>query len=99
MELASRGSLLDHLQHKRTDKTNPLRIQEVMKFAEQIALGMEHLINQQVIDYVTVLALTYYVLYSASIVIWLLGMFLSPKILSLRYLILVWPVNCTAGFM
>ena len=50
MELASRGSLLDHLRRKRTDKTHPLRIQEVLKFAEQTALGMEHLVNQQVID-------------------------------------------------
>ena len=54
MELASQGSLLDYVRHKRTDKLQPLSIQEVLKFAKQIALGMEHLANQQVISYVTV---------------------------------------------
>ena len=49
MELASRGNLLTYLHHKRTDKIEPLSVCEVLSFAKQIALGMEHLANQQVI--------------------------------------------------
>ena len=48
MELASQGNLLDYVRHKRTDKLQPLSVQEVFTFARQIALGMEHLANQQV---------------------------------------------------
>ena len=48
MELASQGNLLDYVRRKRTDKLQPLSVQEVLTFAKQIALGMEHLANQQV---------------------------------------------------
>ena len=49
MELASKGNLLDYLRQKRTDQFYPLTISEVLNFAKQIALGMEHLANQNVI--------------------------------------------------
>ena len=49
MELASRGSLLEYLHQKRMDKLRPLSVHEVLKFAMQIASGMEHLVHQQVL--------------------------------------------------
>ena len=53
MELASKGNLLDYLRQKRTDQFYPLTISEVLNFAKQIALGMEHLASQNVIIYIT----------------------------------------------
>ena len=48
MELASKGNLLDYLRQKRSDQFYPLSINEVLNFAKQIALGMEHLASQNV---------------------------------------------------
>jgi len=74
MELASKGNLLDYLRQKRADRYYPLSIFEVLNFAKQIALGMEHLASQNVIIDIMRLIIIHLCVCSVYIVIWQLGM-------------------------